>query len=120
METAHVLVALGGDKGNTVMKYDVTAAEIAVLRAIHGEDAISDVEPLGDIVVTGREERQRLFDLYGSALDGTGRPIISVVFPGVTARLTERLDDLGLVPEQYKPTARATPKNRPAKADILK
>lgn len=120
METANVLVALGGDKGNTVVKYGVTAAEIAVLRAIHGDDAISDVDPTGDVVASDREERDRLSDLYGRALDHTGRQIVGAVFPGVGARLTERLADLGLVPEQYKPTARAVPKPRTVRADVLK
>ncbi|MBI2240296.1 MAG: hypothetical protein HYU59_05770 [Magnetospirillum gryphiswaldense] len=106
MQTANIILALGGDVGNTIPKYNVTTAEIALLQAIHGEDAVTDVEPVGGISVTNRAERERLREIYGRATDGNGNKIIELVYPGAAARVFERLDELSLVPEQFKTVAR--------------
>lgn len=113
MQTANILVALGGDQNNTVPKSHVTAAEIAVLQAIHGADAIIDVEPVGDVEVSARDERERLEGVYGRAKDQNGNTIIGLVYPGAAARLFQNLDELNLVPEQYKARTRVTPRDVP-------
>ena len=59
LQTANVVLALGGDARNTVPKYAVTAAEVAVLRMIHGDAAVFDVariaEPLTVRLAQGDE-----------------------------------------------------------------
>lgn len=108
MQTANILLSLGGDHNNTVPKYGVTAAEIALLQAIHGNDAVTEVEPLGDIQVTNREELERLNGEYGGAKDNQGNRIVELVYPGRAAAVFRSLDELELIPEQFKVTARAS------------
>lgn len=109
MDIANVIVALGGDTGNTVPKYGVTAAEIAVLMTIHGasggDTPIFDVEPAGTITRSNREERQRLLELY-PAKNSEGKQIVAEMFPGVGARVPESLEELDLDESLYKASAR--------------
>lgn len=114
MQTANAMLALGGDKATTVPKYGVTAAEIAVLIAIHGEDAVFDIEPLKEKALdpetkrvrTNRAELARLNLIYGGAKDGNGASIVGNMFPGAAARVFETLAELNLPREFYKATAR--------------
>ena len=113
MELANCLVALGGDRDNTVPKYDVTPAEVAVLCAIHGADAVFDIEPLEkEITVNPREEVARLASLY-TAKDDEGSLIVTKVYPGVTPVLHQTFDDLGLPADFYKAVERQKPKAAP-------
>lgn len=100
MQSANILLALGGDSGNQVPKFDVTAAEIAVLRAIHGDDAVSEITPTdavpGTRDRTNRGELARLKAIYGNARDLEGNLVVDQLFPGVAARVFENLDELEL------------------------
>lgn len=106
-ETAHVLVALNGDLGMTVPKRYVTAAEIAVLQTIHGNDAILEIEPQPEdkwFKRTMRVERARLDGLYSSeAKRKENRCPVAAIYPGAAARLFQHLDELHLVSAQFKP-----------------
>jgi hypothetical protein len=106
MQTANVMVALGGDISNTVPKASVTAAEIAVLQAIHGDDAVFDIEPVGSVKRVNREERERLRVIYGNAKNREGQAIIDVLYPGAAARVFESLNELQISPDQFKVSAR--------------
>lgn len=108
MDIANITLSLGGDDGNTVPKFGVTAAEIAVLRTIHGEASVKDVEPSGEISRSNRAERQRLVDVYGQARFGNDKPVVETLFPGVAARVFERIDELDLDESFFKPIARAS------------
>lgn len=100
MQTASILLALGGDSGNQVPKYNVTAAEVAVLRAIHGDDSVTDILPLDSKVDrTNRAELTRLRGIYGSARDGEGNVILDLLYPGAAARVFETFEELDL-PQQ--------------------
>jgi len=116
MQTANLFVALGGDMGNTVPKYGVTAAEIAVLQAIHGDEAVTGIEPVGEIRVSAREERERLGLVYGGAKDNDNNRIVDLVYPGAAARLFERLEELNLSDEQFKPISRVSARRAPPEA----
>lgn len=109
MQFANVMLALGGDMNNTVPKYNVSASEIAVLRAIHGDGAIYDVEPTYEKAIAPRDELSRLRGLYGRAMGRENKPIINDLFPGAAARLFDTIDELGLVPEQFKAEVRVKP-----------
>lgn len=120
MELANVMLKLGGDDANTVPKYDVTAAEIAVLCAIHGGDAVFDIEPTGETVErSARAERDRLLALY-PAKDQDNNEIVMTVYPGVAPVIHTELADLGLDESLYKATKRVEPaapkKIKPPKA----
>lgn len=109
MQTANVLLALGGDKGNTVPKYEVTAAEVAVLRYIHGEDAVFDIEITGEVSRTHRQEIGRLTEFYGRQ-EGDRRtsPAVAELFPGAAARVFEDFEELEIPDELYVATGRKT------------
>lgn len=109
MQIANILLSLGGDHGNTIPKFAVTAAEIAVLRAIHGDEAVNDIEPLGDVKRSNREERARIGAIYGQAkIPDTKQSIVESLFPGAAARVFETLEELDLPGEFFKATGRLT------------
>lgn len=107
MQTANIMVRLGGHMGNTVPRYQVTAAEIAVLRAIHGPDSIYDVEPSDDVTVKNRDELQRIREFYAGP--NTTR-LLNELYPGIAARVPETLDELDLDESAYKAEKRVAPK----------
>jgi hypothetical protein len=129
MKTANIMLAIGGGRDNTVPKENVTAAEIAVLRAIHGEDAVFDVEPTSQDAldangqpVKNRQELARLKRIYGGAKDGNGTPHVENLFPGVAARVYEGFDELDLPEDFFKATGRlraATPAKPKSKAELI-
>ena len=114
MQTANIMLAIGGDRGNTVPKYAISVAEIALLRAIHGEDAVFDVEPLGTpamdegVVVSNRAELNRLRHIY-DAKGADGNRVVDQVYPGAAARVFETLDEIDLPDDYFKPTERTAP-----------
>ena len=61
-------VRLGGSLYNEVLKSEVTAAEIHILRALHGNDAVIDVKEIGKNKISQPEERDRLTLEYGAGL----------------------------------------------------
>lgn len=114
MKLANIMLAIGGaGRDNTFPKYGVTAGEIAALRAIHGEDAVFDVEPTDADAQnedggkrTNRQELSRLKAIYGKAQDGNGAKIIEQLFPGAAARVFEDFDELELPDDYFKATGR--------------
>lgn len=115
MQTANVMVALSGDRGTTVPKYRITAAEIAVLRAIHGVDAVHDIEPADDKETSDRDEWRYLGEIYGKPDPLDTKPsVVQRMFPNATG-MPRALDDLELDESLFKAIARAKPK--PAKAE---
>jgi hypothetical protein len=116
------MVAIGGDRGNLVPRYRVTPAELLLLRALHGVDAVTDVQVLGaelDSPNTSRQERERLHDYYKRTAPGRepSCPELNALFPGVAARLPETFEELELDDSLYIATARATPRVAPVEAE---
>jgi hypothetical protein len=114
LQAANVMVAIAGDRGNTVPKSGISATEISILMAIHGPDAIYDIEPVDDLkdedgkAVRGRDELARLRGIYNS---DAGRSAIERLYPGAGAKPIEDLDqleELGMTDESMKPTERAS------------
>jgi len=121
MQTANLIVAIGNDQMNTVPLYGVTAAEIAVLQAVHGPDAIRDIEPAGEAEDDGakrtnRAERARLKAIYGRA----ERDLcpIEALYPGAAARVFETIDELGLPEQFFKPLSRTTANAAPSEKAV--
>jgi hypothetical protein len=113
MKLANIMLAIGGGRDNTLPKYGVTAGEIAVLRAIHGEDAVFDVDPTDTDAPndmggkrTNRQELARLKAIYGGAQDGNGGKIVEALYPGAAARVFEDFDELELPEDYFKATGR--------------
>jgi hypothetical protein len=110
MQIADVLVSLNGDVLNQVPRSGVTPAELLVLQALHGGDAVTDIKITGDTEDrTSRAERGRLFDLYSRATPrGRISPEIDALFPGAAARLPATFDELDIdetlmARQQHKP-----------------
>lgn len=105
MQRVNCTVRLSGDTGNTVLKSEVTVAEVAVLRSIHGNEAVVDIKPVRQCKTPHREERDRLSLIYGA-------PRVAALFPGMISRLPVTLDDIALVidgdlPESAQPVTEA-------------
>ncbi len=104
MQTANILLAISGNRGHTVPKYNVTPAEVAVLRFLHGDDAVYDVEVLKETARrTARQEVERLRQLY-SRRDGADleSPAVKALYPGFDARVEMTFADLELHETLYK------------------
>lgn len=69
-------VNLGGQIIHFAPKSRITAAEIMLLRAIHGDDNVRDIELVGDDRRPSGPERDALRDRY----DVEGRPHIAAIF----------------------------------------
>ncbi|WP_316397344.1 hypothetical protein [Bradyrhizobium sp. 33ap4] len=114
MHTANIRLSLGGDHGNTVYKWGVTAAEIAVLRAIHGEESVQDVEPVGNIKRAHSVERARLMNIYGNAkVPNSEQRIVENLYPGAAARVHEELHELDIPEAFFKAQGHMTTDSRP-------
>jgi len=61
-------IRLGGSVTNEVQKSNLSAAEITILRRLHGNDAVSQVEEGVNDNVSHEEERSRLQVTYDRAL----------------------------------------------------
>lgn len=70
MQTYSAKVRLAGSLYNEVPKSDLTAPEIAILKRIHGSDAIVDIKPGKSVDRTDEQERARLAHTYNRALAG--------------------------------------------------
>lgn len=122
METANVLLAIAGDKGNTVMKYGVTPSETAVLRYLHGDDAVTEIEITDTpLKISHKEERDRLAETYGRQI-GERKVAVAVnaLFPGAAARLFDTYAELDLPDDFYKAEARKVPTAAKPKARAAK
>lgn len=100
-EIANIIVANGGDTLNTVPRYGVTAAEVAVLQVIHGTDSISNIIPRGTVERPQKVERARLKAVYGTARNHDGQLFVDLLYPGAAARVFETFDELELVDGQF-------------------
>jgi hypothetical protein len=103
MQTANVLLALGGKRGETVPKYGVTPAEIAVLQLLHGGDAVYDIDIQSGVVErTNRQEIERLRQFY-SRREGERlvSPAVETLFPGVGASVPKTFAELELPEELF-------------------
>jgi hypothetical protein len=61
-------IAIGGDIGNTMVRdtfNPVSWPELEVLNVIHGEGAVTDVEPFVQVPQPPKVERERLVSIYG-------------------------------------------------------
>lgn len=99
MQTAIAEILLNGNINNTVVK-KITAAEVPVLRFIHGNDAVVNAKADETFKRTNAEEVERLKGFYGEV-------VFSQVYPGSLPKLPSTLAEVGLsepeVVEDIKP-----------------
>jgi len=115
MQTANILLAIAGERGNTVPKYDVTPSEVAVLRLLHGDDAVTDIEITGEKKTTHKIERERLNEMFARKNEEGHfiAPAVSRLFPGAAASLFDNFEDLDIPEDFYKAKSRMTPSAAP-------
>ena len=108
MKTYSCKVRLGGSVMHEVPKDEVTAAEVTILRYIHGDDAVLEIKPVGDIDRSDVAELDRLRETYGQTGDGDvispRKDIVSKLFGiGATAALPKALPGIELPTEKEPP-----------------
>lgn len=89
MELYKAEVCIGGLLTNTIIKNDITAAEILILRNIHGDDAVRSIKTLGEVNREYNKEYERLLFTYG-------RKKVQAAFPGNRPVLPQKLADVGI------------------------
>lgn len=125
MQICSATIRLAGSVQNTVFRQDITPAEILVLQAIHGQDAVVDIVPIEKEDRPAAKEWDRLtqaYDRSGGPDTPDGREEVSIIaklFPGAIKRLPETLKEIGLEeletvdapePQERKPRAPRAPK----------
>lgn len=94
MQICNCTVAIAGDAGNTVGRERVPVPELMVLRAVHGDDAVRNIELIGTQDIDSHEERERLMMIYRSP-EGVVRETL-----GPTGALPKTLDESG-IPDDF-------------------
>lgn len=95
MELANAILNLAGDVNQQVQKWAITPAEAAVLRYIHGNDALNDIKVFGTVERRDAVERERLVQEYGRGENGQIQSkAVDALFPGLGSRLPSSFEDL--------------------------
>jgi hypothetical protein len=107
MQFCNVTLKLNSDNNFQLAKDGVTVAEIVVLRALHGEEAVVDIQPTRVLKgYSGVSEKQRLLTIYGADKDANAK-LVESLFPGAVPRMPTSLQDIGLaLDSDYMATAR--------------
>lgn len=93
MKLYNCIVRIGAQQTHEVPKYSVTAAEIMMLRATHGDDAVKDITAAGDAMMSQRRLRDQLEASYPPVKEGeTVISRVGAVF-GVVGKLPTELED---------------------------
>ena len=90
MQVCNCSVHIGGEAGMSVVKNFVTVPEIMVLRAIHGEDAVRNIEVTSNEDIDSNEERNRLLSIYLMP-EGVVKDTL-----GATGPLPKTIDESGI------------------------
>lgn len=85
--------AAGAPSVHQVRKDGVSAAEVMILRRLHGSDAVTEIVPLGNDKTVHDEERGKLHERYGSALAKAGGASVASLF-GELGKLPGKLPDV--------------------------
>lgn len=90
MQHCRCKVFLDGDRNHEVLMADVTVAEIVVLRAVHGGDAVTDIQPTRMTKTNHAEEFARLQHRYDRK-----QVKVAELFPGANPKLPVNMKDIG-------------------------
>lgn len=90
MQLYQAEVCIGGLLTNTVVKENITAAEIMILQNEHGSDAVRAIK-------LGKNIKRPYQDEYNRLVKAYGRKKLEKAFPGARPVLPEKLSDVGIV-----------------------
>jgi hypothetical protein len=88
MQIALAEILLNGNLQHSTVRV-VSAPEVAILREIHGNDAIINLSEVNSVRRSPAEELDRLKLYYGP-------DVVSKVFPGSMPKLPTSLEDVGI------------------------
>jgi hypothetical protein len=112
MQILNALVAIKGDRNNTLLKTDLTPPEVLLLQQLHGEDAVLQIEPIQNVERDPLAEIDRLKSMYPLQ-----RERIQNIWRDWPAdRFPTRIDMLGLNPALLKPVEASKPYTVSAKS----
>jgi hypothetical protein len=109
MERLSAHIAIGGDIKNTVVREDLTWPEVVLMRDIHGEAAVTNVEVLGESEFDPRDEVERLRTRYGRKfvrVFGRSADRIPLVAPSSIPRFD---DEVEIVVRKRRPDLAGNP-----------
>lgn len=99
MHLHNAIILHAGNRNMTIHKGNLTAPEIVLLRKIHGEDAVLNIEAVAETNRPIAGEYDRLVGLYG-------REVVVEAFPGAITSLPKTLAEAGIDPRgPVEPTA---------------
>lgn len=108
MEIYNCKVHVGGSRDNEVRRLNVPAAEIVMLRHLHGEDHVVDLVHVGTSDISDKDVRDLLAMAYGPGdvdMTRAGPAILREVFGPAGNRLPQEIEDVEKAPT--KTTVRA-------------
>lgn len=94
MQICNCTIAIGGDIGMTVTKERVTIPELMILRSVHGDDAVRNIEVTHSVSMSNSEERERLNQIYRNP-EFVVRDTL-----GATGTLPSEIEDAG-IPDDF-------------------
>lgn len=105
MQLLNAMVALGNDRNNMFFKKDMTPIEIVLLQQLHGADAVTSIEPAGDVERDPHEEITRLRSAY--PMQHARVTDLWRDWPG--DRFPQRLSHINVSPALLKPAEASQP-----------
>ena len=100
MQLVNCDVSLASDRNHVVRKLGITVAEVDVLRAVHGSDAVRGIQPTRTVSVADEKilaDLRRRYRRRMPALPGEGsKCIVDAVFTGPRPKLPKTLADIGV------------------------
>ena len=115
MHTYSCKVRLAGSVMNEVRKTDLLAAEVVLLRFIHGEDAVTEVRNVGEIKLTQEEAKAHMMQNYVERSPEVAA-LVAKIFPTVAigaGELPTKIASIELAEPEIK-----RPATRPAVAGV--
>jgi hypothetical protein len=106
MQIGSCMVLLGGDMLNQTPKFGVTPAEVVILKALHGDEAVTKVEMTGSDRRPHADEYARLNGFYGAATGEDRKSIFRTLYPNPHAPLPGTFKEIGVDVMEDEPAPR--------------
>lgn len=95
MNLYDVVVRIGGSLYNEVERFSITAPEVQMLQALHGEDAVRQIKHVGTSNETDISIRERMSDYFGTGRvesNRSGGDLVAKFFGPKTMPLPGRIE----------------------------
>ena len=92
MELARVEIRLSGSLANTVVRHNVTPPELLLLRELHGDEAIANIEYTGKAQKLHHEVLDSMHTFYNTE---NGKRAMEKIFPGASPKLPTTFREIG-------------------------